>query len=119
MRLAPRAQPDRGLSGGAGAGSALQTAWVRAEGRGFSAAGAAAPGGRGALRRLVHAPRPQRGRPHRAPELRRPRLRPHFAQSRPLWSDLAFVEADAGRPEGQRRVVVTATRAIKDHEGAP
>ena len=46
-----------------------------------------------------------------------PASRPHFEGGRTLWSDLSFVEADEHLPEAQRRVVLTALRALRDHAG--
>ena len=119
MRLAPEGRSQivvyrEGLE----PGSALQTAWVRAEGRGFVRQERRRQLGEALLAgSFTRAEAPGAADPTELPSFVVPASRPHFAQSRPLWSDLAFVEADAGRPEGQRRVVVTATRAIKDQEG--
>ena len=46
-----------------------------------------------------------------------PASRVNFESTRPVWTDLSFAEADAHLPERERRVVVSAMRALKDREG--
>jgi adenylate cyclase len=46
-----------------------------------------------------------------------PASRPRVDEARPVWSDLSYAEVDAHLEERQRRVIVSAMRAIKDREG--
>jgi adenylate cyclase len=100
------------------AGSALQTAWVRAEGPGFVRDERRRKPGEG----LFATAFTREGvsvvaDPTDNVTFTTPASRPHFSEAQPVWSDLSFVEADAHLPERERRVVVTTMRALKDREG--
>jgi len=46
-----------------------------------------------------------------------PASQAHAEAARAVWSDLSYVEADERLPEPERRVVVSAMRALRDGEG--
>lgn len=46
-----------------------------------------------------------------------PASRPHVGGGRTLWSDLTLLEAEAHLGEGQRRVVLTVLRTLRDPSG--
>jgi len=96
----------------------LQTAWVREEGQGFVRdVGHRGPGqglNQAAVERSVVGGLPD---PTTHPTFLTPASQSFFEAGRTLWSDLSYLEADASLPEPQRRVVVTALRALRARDG--
>ena len=119
MRLAPENHWQMAVyREGTDIGGALETGWVRARASGYvREVWRRAPGA--GFRESVFDPTATREvqDPTSSLTFVTPASRPHFEGGRTLWSDLSFVEADDHLPEPQRRVVLTALRALRDHTG--
>ena len=119
MRLAPENHWQMAVfHEGTDIGGALETGWVRARASGYVREVWRRPPGAG-FRESVFDPTATREvqDPTSSLTFVTPASRPHFEGGRTLWSDLSFVEADEHLPEAQRRVVLTALRALRDHGG--
>ena len=119
MRLAPESHWQMAVyRDGTDIGGALDTGWVRARAGGYVREVWHRARGAG-LRDSVFDPGATREveDPTASLTFVTPASRPHYGSGLTLWSDLSFVEADAHLPEPQRRVVLTALRALRDRTG--
>jgi adenylate cyclase len=98
-------------------GSALHSAWVRMEGKGFVGDERRRKPAEGLLSASFVPTRTSMKDPTEHPTFITPASRVHFTGSRPVWSDLSYVEADEHLPDREKRVAVIAMRALKDREG--
>ena len=99
-------------------GGALETGWVRARGSGYVREVWHRSPGAGLRESVFDATATREVQdPVRSLTFVTPASRPNFEGRRTLWSELSFVEADDHLPEPQRRVVLTALRALRDHAG--
>jgi adenylate cyclase len=119
MLLAPEGRGQMAVyREGLDAGSALITAWVRGEGERFARYERRRKPGQGLSGAPFTRAAPSVTAPTDHSTFVTPASRPHVAEARPLWSDLSYVEADAHLEERERRVVVSAMRAVRDREGS-
>jgi adenylate cyclase len=96
---------------------ALQSAWVRGEGKRFVRDVRRRGSGDGIAASVFVREPGDVADPTDHLTFVTPASRDHVDDLRPVWSDLSFLEADAALPERDRRVVVTAMRALKDRGG--
>src|SRR5262249_11406518 len=118
MRLAPEGREQISVfRDRLDADTALSTAWVRREGGSFAAFVRRREPGEGlTASRFVRATLPVVKDPTSDLTFVTPASRPFVDQARAVWSDLSHVQADEHLPENERRVVLSAMRALKDRE---
>jgi adenylate cyclase len=97
--------------------SALRTAWVRSEGGAYVRDERRRKPGDGLLSAPFARAPASPGDPTDDATFVAPASRANAESTRPLWTDLSFAEADSHLPEPERRVVVSAMRALKDRDG--